>query len=433
MSLSARLVISFLVGGNVSRQFRLFLWFMLGMLLGGFAATAKADYPAVGKWSYPWSGSTGGFASVAAVCAYDISLSSWSASWPGYTFTCVNINQPSPVSPGQTGSYQVKAEKPPYSPSYTNRTTTYYLACPDGGTLSGSICVIACTAGQASSGTRHTGCYDNDGIDNGCDSGTYLPTPAQLCNGSCWFTVSSATNCSAPTGGGPITCTYTGTTTGGSCSPSDIPAQPAPTDKCPTGYAIGSVNGVSGCYKTGSQPPETTTTTSSTSGDTTTTVKTTTNTTTNTTTTTTTTTNNVTGTTTTTTQITPTDPAKPILDPSLKAPGEEQKPWEIDESGTPTDGSLSAQKADYEAKATERKNYIESLGNQGNHGLTWDWTFELPGGTCTAYTFTIASKTFTLDPCEKFGMIRDALGFLIYITTALALLAIATGYGKEGK
>lgn len=65
--------------------------------------------------------------------------------------------------------------------------------------------------------------------------------------------------------------------------------------------------------------------------------------------------------------------------------------------------------------------------------MTWDWTFELPTGSCSAYTFTIAGKSFTLDPCEKLGMIRDVLGFLIYITTALALLSIATGYGKEGK
>lgn len=155
------------------------------------------------------------------------------------------------------------------------------------------------------------------------------------------------------------------------------------------------------------------------------------NTTTNTTTTTTTTYNPTTNTTTTQTVKTPTNPANPMTE--SKAPGEDQEPFEIDETGTPTDGSLSQAKSEFETAANAHKTFLDGLANQGSHGLTWDWTFELPSGSCSAYIFTIAGKSFTLDPCEELGMIRDALGFLIYITTALALLSIATGYGKEGK
>lgn len=122
-----------------------------------------------------------------------------------------------------------------------------------------------------------------------------------------------------------------------------------------------------------------------------------------------------------------------MLDPNAKAPGENQDPFEIDETGTPTDGSLSQAKSEFETAANAHKTFIDGLANQGNHGMTWDWTFDLPSGSCSAYTFTIAGKSLTIDPCEKLGMIRDVLGFFIYITTALALLSIATGYGKEGK
>lgn len=203
--------------------------------------------------------------------------------------------------------------------------------------------------------------------------------------------------------------------------------------KCPTGYSIGTVNGKEGCYKSGPTDPVNTTTTQSTDPQTSivTTTTTTTNTTNNTSTTTTSVYNPATNSTTTTQQTSPLDPNKPMT--NHKAPGEDQDPYEIDETGTPTDGSLSQAKSEFETAANAHKTFIDGLATQGNHGMTWDWTFELPSGSCSAYTFTIAGKSFTLDPCEKLGMIRDVLGFFIYITTALALLSIATGYGKEGK
>jgi len=250
-----------------------------------------------------------------------------------------------------------------------------------------------------------------------------------------------------------------GTLTGQECTAGDSAALTAPSDPCPAGFAIGSVNGKSGCYPTGADPA-TTTTTSSTQGDVTTTVQTTVNPTTNTTTTTTTTTNNVTNTSTTQVTNAPTNPGLPMTNPGTSLQGSNKgtstpgaaagnpsnspdqnptcgwpggPPCKIDESGTPTDGALTTQKTDYETKSTERKNQIDSLGLQGDHGMVWDWVFPMPSGGCSALSYGAAGHYFSIDPCENLGLVRDLLGFILYIGTALMLLSIATQTNTGGK
>lgn len=425
--LLARLATFFHLDGAVSKDIRLLLCFLVGLILGGFSVYASADYPASVRYSYDfWSdapcnngweqpgSSPGALCGAAVGCRNqivdpDVALASTSWSEASGTGSCK-------ASSGN---------------AIANYRRDYY--CPNGGTLQGTTCVVPnpCEQGAASSATWWNGCFDVDGLDNGCDAGSRLPYPTSgVCNGTCVVSISNWSSCQMPVGGGPITCTGSGTLTGSQCQPGDnyIPSSAM---KCPTGYSIGTVNGVPGCYQTGTPSPATTTTTNTTGSGTTTTTTVKSDPNTNTKTTTTTTTNTTTGDQQTTTTTAPLDPSKPMTGKENKAPG--QEPLKIDESGTPTDGSLSAQKADYEAKSNERKSLIDSMANQGNHGLTWDWQFDLPSGGCSAYTFTIAGRSFTLDPCEKLGWIRDALGFLIYITTALALLSIATGQGREGK
>lgn len=121
----------------------------------------------------------------------------------------------------------------------------------------------------------------------------------------------------------------------------------------------------------------------------------------------------------------------PDQNPTCGWPG--GPPCKIDESGTPTDGALTTQKADYETKATERKNQIDSLGLQGDHGMVWDWVFPMPSGGCSGLSYGAAGHYFTIDPCEKLGLVRDLLGFVLYIGTALMLLGIATQTNTGGK
>lgn len=427
-SFHARSAISFLRAGVVNKAIRLSVFFLLGLLFGGLAVSSFAQNipPTYGDWKHGYNGSTALYPSPT-----DAALALVSAvnAAQGTQHVFCSLVHDSDHQKGVVTAYQNCGNT--QSRIWTvNRIKT----CPEGYTLTGNECVPtapSCPQGTQSSATFWNGCFDVDGLDNGCDAGSRLPYPASgVCNGECVVEITNWTSCQMPVGGGPITCTGSGTLTGAQCQPGDSYIPPS-SQKCPTGYAIGTVNGVPGCYRTGTPSPATTTTTNTTGSGTTTTTTVKSDPNTNTKTTTTTTTNTTTGDQQTTTTTEPLDPSKPMTGKENKAPG--QEPQKIDESGTPTDGSLSAQKADYEAKSNERKSLIDSMANQGNHGLTWDWQFELPSGSCSAYTFTIAGRSFTLDPCEKLVLIRDALGFLIYITTALALLSIATGQGREGK
>lgn len=408
------------------KEIRLLIWFAFGLLLGGYTAVSHA--------ALQWSAWTPSAPETYCPSAF-VSSGAGGYGWSYLDFQIVN------TPTGQTANCRAKCTNSSLCGAQYNQiggygaTTSRTASCDGPGEVySDGICTSQCQSGQPGSASWWNGCFDVDGIDNGCDAGSRLPYPtAGVCDGSCVVSIGQWTSCHFPaTGGGPIICDGVGTLTGQTCQHGDNYIPPNSL-KCPVGYAIGTVNGKNGCYKSGSTDPVNTTTTQSTDPQTNivTTTTTTTNTTNNTSTTTTTVYNPANSSTTTTQQTSPLDPNKPRLDE--KSPGENQEPFEIDETGTPTDGSLSQAKSEFETAANAHKTFIDGLATQGNHGMTWDWTFELPSGSCSAYIFTIAGKSFTLDPCEKLGMIRDALGFLIYITTALALLSIATGYGKEGK
>jgi hypothetical protein len=411
----------------VIKEIKLILFFCIGLFLGGMITFAHASSPQWSSWSpqEPVPHCTQQFTASGAGSLGWVQIDIlYTYTQTGQVANCraqCTDAQKCGAQLGNIGGYGTPA----------TRTAT----CPSG-TFSNGECTDPCPTGAASSASWWIGCFDVDELDNGCDAGARRPYPSQgVCNGSCVVRITQWTACRQPmTGGGPQVCDGVGTLTGATCSNGDN-FIPSDSMKCPTGYSIGTVNGKSGCYKSGSDAPVQTTTTQSTDPQTgvVTTTKTATDPATNTTTTTTTTFNPSTGTTTTQQQSSPTNPNQPMTDPTKQAPGENQDPFEIDETGTPTDGSLSQAKSEFETASNAHKTFIDGLANQGTHGMTWDWTFELPSGTCSAYTFMIAGKSFTLDPCEKLGMVRDALGFLIYITTALALLSIATGYGKEGK
>jgi len=441
----------------MSREIRLTIYFLLGLMIGGYAAVSRADYPAVKQWTY---GQPTAAASVAA------GFAAWDAANPNNPVCAQGTLTEQSMSASQ--QYRIIGGgglcNIPGTTTWSLLNVTASWTCPSGGVYSDGIChvTVNCVVGAASTTTYFTGCFDVDGIGNGCDAtgGAYPAQPSTLCNGTCWQTAASYDDCSSPVGGGPITCTVSGTLTGSQCSSGDQQIIPPESQKCPDGYAIGTVSGVAGCYKTGTPSPSTSTTTSSTQGDVTTKVTTTINPATNTTTTTTTTTNNVTNTSSTTVQNSPTNSSLPMGDPDGKAPpgsaGQSPKgtssgnpsnnpdqnptcgwpggpPCKIDESGTPTDGALTTQKTDYETKSTERKNQIDSLGLQGDHGMVWDWVFPMPSGGCSALSYGASGHYFTIDPCEKLGLVRDLLGFILYIGTALMLVSIATQSNTGGK
>lgn len=340
------------------------------------------------------------------------------------------------------------------------------LYCPANSTLSGSTC--ACNSGYSelsgacvqsacpAAGTIHSSGYFDIGTNvnafkgfacvNSCSmtfSGT-VPAGTSLVGGVLHFFALG----SFEYVGGTVASCPTGTNPVGSVSV-------IPTNTCGAGQQKGTVNGRVVCLNTstGTPVPQTVQSTSSTSSQvttnpdgSTTNTKTTDNPDGSKTTVTTTTQPNGSSTSTTTVVQSPLGGRLPPNSPVGSAAGNPSNkadenptcgwpggpPCKIDEAGTPSDGSLSSQKGDFETQAVARNSAIAALGSQGNHGLTWDWTWVLPSGTCMAMNYGVPGKMISLDPCEKLHMVRDLLGFALYIATALALLAIMTNSQSKG-
>lgn len=153
--------------------------------------------------------------------------------------------------------------------------------CPAGQVRDGSgACVNDCTAGSPGETSFYTGQF------SGCGAGTvgkcskpsvgpYSPAPSTGCDGTCVVNATTRTSCSSEVGlpGAPVSCHYSGTKTGASCSGGN---GPAPTyDPCfGEGKVAGTISGVPVC--TGEAPKstestKTTTTPTSTTNTTTTT------------------------------------------------------------------------------------------------------------------------------------------------------------------
>lgn len=246
---------------------RLFSFYCLGLLIGGFSvvvfAQSTGSYTPQYFWSYPWTTNTGQFNSVADVCAYDIAQPGWAQASPGYTFTCANVNQPPNPVLGDYGTYQVKAQKDA-NVFYTGRTTWYHAKCLSGGDLVGNTCQVTCDAGLtwnpdlnqcqatcvagSNKGYYSTG-FQTTACINGCSYTRSASGNFSTCSGwsdatgwsSCYLAQSGAT-CSTPNG-----------------APSSAQAQ------CPVGQCPGTINGVPVCVpctgKTDTQSSGTKTTT----------------------------------------------------------------------------------------------------------------------------------------------------------------------------
>lgn len=243
----------------MNRLLRNVLALLVGVILGGLSVLSHAStsYPPTNAWSHPWSVNTGDFASVADVCAFDVALPGWQTASPGYTFTCVNINQPSNPEPGVTyGTYQVKAQKDA-NVFYTSRTTYFYSRCPDGGTLTGGVCVVPDNCPEA--GTPQS-------------SGWFLmgpsPTssfPGVTCAGTCLVVFSGYAPAGEAIQNGVKqyyargTWQYLGpsnTCSGGTSTPSA--SQSLPPDTCAPGQYYGTINGKPVCVDaTTGQPANT--------------------------------------------------------------------------------------------------------------------------------------------------------------------------------
>lgn len=100
-----------------------------------------------------------------------------------------------------------------------------------------------------------------------------------------------------------------------------------------------------------------------------------------------------------------------------------QAPCKIDETGTPTDGSLGAQKDAFDQTAQARADSITALGgSQQVTQLPWVWSPQFPTGSCQNLDFAIGGgKGSTVDICSSGHLqtARQILGWVYFMFFAI--------------
>lgn len=104
----------------------------------------------------------------------------------------------------------------------------------------------------------------------------------------------------------------------------------------------------------------------------------------------------------------------------------------IDETGTPTESSLSTEKTAFDEKTAERVTALQGVGTVSNLGLGLSITWPTAG--CSDLTFAMpASKGNLVVPwCSKQADIKNAGGWLVGILTAFGLFSIGVGALRKG-
>lgn len=98
----------------------------------------------------------------------------------------------------------------------------------------------------------------------------------------------------------------------------------------------------------------------------------------------------------------------------------------IDDSGfdgKATDGDGLVQKIeDHDQSILEK---LAGISWNDKHGIDWTWTPAIPRVACEPYVFGTAGHSITIDMCTTFSVIRQALGWLLYIFLAWGLFDMA--------
>lgn len=117
------------------------------------------------------------------------------------------------------------------------------------------------------------------------------------------------------------------------------------------------------------------------------------------------------------------------------APDQPKCDVKVDETGTPTDSSLQAQKDDFEAKSNEHKGMIESIaGANQRTSLGLSLSINWPAVACSDPVFPIpgTGKSLTVDLCSRSADIRDALSWFLGWATAIYIFFLGAGALRQG-
>jgi len=107
--------------------------------------------------------------------------------------------------------------------------------------------------------------------------------------------------------------------------------------------------------------------------------------------------------------------------------GEEVNPQElkIDESGTPTDGTLAGAVAAWDAEKAAGLAALNALGTSGKRtdlGMTFGISW--PNVSCTDPSVTFAGHTLTADMCSKQADVNAFMGWLVWVFGAFYLFSM---------
>lgn len=115
--------------------------------------------------------------------------------------------------------------------------------------------------------------------------------------------------------------------------------------------------------------------------------------------------------------------------------GAGQPACSIDDSGfdgKATDGDGLTGKVDAHDQSIKDK--LTSMNPADKHGMDWTWLPSIPRVACTPFEFGTAGKTMTIDMCSTFAVIRQALGWLLYIFMAWGLFdLLMSGTTTKGR
>jgi len=115
--------------------------------------------------------------------------------------------------------------------------------------------------------------------------------------------------------------------------------------------------------------------------------------------------------------------------------GSGQPACKIDETGTPTDATLSAQKSDFDKAGDARKGAIEGTGTSPvtslGFGLSIPWPS--PGG-CSNPSFSIPHMgTLSPDFCAKHADVQAAMNWIVIVGAMISIFLIGIGAFRGGK
>lgn len=98
-------------------------------------------------------------------------------------------------------------------------------------------------------------------------------------------------------------------------------------------------------------------------------------------------------------------------------------------------GSNTLSSSGLDDASSAHVSYLESIGQGGEHGWTWDWNplSTITTGTCSDPSFIINGKSYVdlTGFCDKVEWFRGFLEFMLYISTGIALFNIMTGRREE--